>query len=447
MRPAKAVDSGAASSAGRATRRGFLRGLAALSAGSLLTAPGLRRAEASLRALEQAAQLPDAEFWARVRAEFMLPDQPAYLNSGTITPVPKPVFYTLVERYRALATDPGAEDDRQPLLAEEVRRKAAAFLTVDADEVALTRSTTEGMNCIAAGLDLKAGDEVLTTFHEHPSGLEPWKLKAKRFGIVVKELRFPVPAEKPGQIVDVFREAITTRTRVFSFSHITYLTGAVLPVKALAALARSRDILSVVDGAHALGMIRLDLHDLGVDYYATSAHKWLAAPTGTGLLYLRRQAQGRVWPASAAEGWDNPTAGARRFDRFSQRAWPLVLALGAALEFQDRIGRDRIESRIRALAARLRRQLQAVDGLTIHTPAAAGLHAGLTSFSLDRFKNHEIGATLLRRHQVRVRSLGGGLNLLRVSTHCHNTEDQITRLVAGLKDVRKQGVLKGQAPE
>jgi len=426
-------------------RRNFMRRLTgnlALAAAMAETA-GVR-ARAAMRRVEQAAagSTSDAEFWARVRGEFLLDPHVAYLNNGTLGPTPKPVLYTLIERYQRLAAETGSENSRESQLAEDVRKKAAAFIGADVDEIALTRNTTEGMNFIANGLDLKAGDEVILTFHEHPGGLQPWRLKAKRHGVVLKEVTFPLPLPDPAAMMNLLEDALTPRTRVISVSHTTYQTGTMMPVKQIAALARSRGILTVIDAAHPLGQMQLSMHDLGADYYSMSPHKWLDAPTGTGLLYMRRESQDRVWPTVVTTGWDDPKRGASRFDRLSQRAWPLVLAVGAALDFQSAIGRDRIERRVRMLHARLRDKVAALPGVKIHTSPHPELCCALLGFSLPALKNQDVVDTLLHRHGIYIRTIDYNLNAVRVSTHHYNTEDQVDRLIEGLQDILKNGVMK-----
>ena len=433
------------------SRRLFLRAFAAGSAGAL-AAGGVREAAAApgaggvgaIRAA-QADAVPDAEFWATVRREFLISDELAYLNSGTLGPMPKPVYYAVVDSYRALAADPGRENTRHNAAQGDVRAKLAAFVNADPTEIALTRNTTEGMSFIANGLDLAAGDEVLVSFHEHPGGLQPWKLKAKRQGVVVKELPFPIPTPDPSGIVTRFADAITPRTKVISVSHVTFPTGCMLPVRELAALARSRGILTVVDGAHAIGMLRLDMHDLGVDFYASSPYKWLGAPVGTGFLYLRRESQERVWPTVATTGWDDEEAGARRYDRLSQRAGPLLMATGAALDFQSAIGPDRIEQRVRALAGMLRTRLAEIPQVTVHTSTHPVLGCGITGFALEGFDRREIVDTLWRRHHVWVRHTDFDLNTVRVSTHHYNTEGQVARVVDGVRDILANGVAPAES--
>ncbi len=424
------------------SRRQFLGTLAAGSAAALL-AGGASRAEAraSIASIEEARTeaAPEEEFWAQVRGEFLISEELAYMNSGTLGPMPKPVFYAVVDGYRALAADPGRENARQVTAQDDLREKLAAFVNAAPGEVALTRNTTEGMSFIANGLDLKAGDQVLCSFHEHPGGLEPWKIKAKRHGVVVRELPFPVPASDPAEILNRFEDAINPRTRVISVSHVTFPTGCMLPVRELAALARPRGILTLVDGAHAIGMMDLDMQALGADFYASSPYKWAGAPVGTGFLYMRRESQDRVWPTVASTGWDEEETGAMRYDRLSQRAGPLLLATIAALEFQNAIGRGRIEQRVRALATRLRERLREIPGVTLYASDRPELCCGLTGFTLEGHDRIEVVDTLWRRNRVWVRETDYGLNTVRASTHHYNTEEQVDRLVEGIHQILKEG--------
>ncbi len=428
------------------SRRLFLRAAAAATAGAAVgrpLAPDAARAGIAAVAAAQDGDLSEADFWARVRGEFLTSEELAYMNSGSLGPLPKPVYYTLVDGYRGLAADPGRENARHVAAQTELREKFAAFVHADPAEIALTRNTTEGMSFIANGLDLTAGDEVLCSFHEHPGGLEPWKLLARRRGIVVRELPFPVPTPDPADIAGRFEEAITPRTKVISVSHVTFPTGCMLPVKALAALAAPRGILTAVDGAHAIGMLTLDMHDLGIDFYASSPYKWLGAPVGTGFLYVRQQSQARLWPTVANTGWDEAERAAARYDRLGQRAGPLLMATSAALDFQSTIGRQRIESRVRALARRLRERLAEIPQVRVHTSVHTQLACGLTGFALEGFDRREVVDTLWRRHHIWVRHTDLGLNTVRVSTHHYNTEAQVDRLAEALRDILANGVLPG----
>ena len=426
------------------SRRLFLRaitaGSAGLAAGWPVPAGAARTGIAGIEAAQNDAE-SESDFWTRVRSEFLTSDELAYMNSGSLGPMPRPVYYALVDGYRGLASDPGRENARHVAAQADLRAKLAAFVHADPAEIALTRNTTEGMSFVANGLDLEAGDEVLCSFHEHPGGLEPWKLLARRRGVVVRELPFPIPTPDPADIVGRFEDAITPRTKVISVSHVTFPTGCMLPVRALAALARPRGILTVVDGAHGIGMLALDVHDLGVDCYASSPYKWMGAPVGTGFLYLRGELQDQLWPTVANTGWDDPERGAARYDRLGQRAGPLLMATSAALDFQNAIGRERIEQRIRALAGRLRERLAEIPQVRVHTSAHPLLACGLTGFALEGFDRREVVDTLWRRHHIWVRHTDLDLNTVRVSTHHYNTEAQVDRLGEALRDILANGVL------
>src|SRR5260370_8948226 len=189
---------------------------------------------------------------------------------------------------------------------------------------------------------MKPGDEVLMTDQEHPGGEQPWNLRAKRYGIVVKKIMLPKPVPNAAAVLNLFNDAITPRTRVLFFSHITTVTGVVLPAKELCALPRSKGIISAVAGAHVTGMMRLNLHELGCDLYSSSPHKWLQATKGSGFLYLREEMIDRLWNTIATEGWDDPKLRAERFQRIGSSNVPALWGLRAAIDIANHIRIDRI---------------------------------------------------------------------------------------------------------
>ena len=266
----------------------------------------------------------DGGYWARIRSQFMMPEGFAYLNTGTLGPTPKPVYDAMVEYWRLMAVNPHENSNMLQERQEAIRVKAAQFVGASPDEIALTRNTTEGLVTAIKGLDLKQGDQILYSFHEHSSNLQPWKLQAKRYGFELTEVPFPTPPKNPDEILNKFNDAITPRTRVITVAHCTTVTGCLTPVKELTKLARSKGILCLVDGAHTLGMIQYNLHELDVDTYASPAHKWLAAPAGSGLLYVRAGLIDKIWPNIVTQSWYQDK-GARKYDRLSRRPWPSVI--------------------------------------------------------------------------------------------------------------------------
>ena len=236
----------------------------------------------------------DDPAWAHVRAAFDLEAGTAYMNNAGLGVPPGSVARAVADGYRAVSREPRrATGELRELIARRVRPDLAAFLGADADELSLTRNATEALHLSAAGFDLRPGDEVVFTTQEHPAGRRPWQLRAARDGIVTREVFIPSPLPGPDQVVEAFEAAFTPRTRVVAFCHVTR-GGHLYPVRRLAALARDRDILSHVDGAQAVGMFPLDLHDLGCDTYSASLHKWFLGPMGTGFLYVRATARDRV---------------------------------------------------------------------------------------------------------------------------------------------------------
>src|ERR1700740_1402198 len=195
------------------------------------------------------------------------------------------------------------------------------------------------------------------TDQEHPGGEQPWNLRAKRYGIVVTKVKLPVPVPSAAAVLNLFNDAITPRTRVMFFSHITTATGVVLPAKELSALARSKGILSAIDGAHVTGMMKLNLHDIGCDMYSSSPHKWLMAPKGTGFLYVRDEVIDRLWNPIVTAGWDEPKLRAERFQRIGSSNVPSLLGLRAAIQLANQIGLQRIERRHRLMADLLLKEM------------------------------------------------------------------------------------------
>src|SRR6202163_3090057 len=277
-------------------RRGFLSSFA----GAAAVGAALNFGGELLAQLAQApGQLPDRGlyasneemYWTELRKQFLIPEDEVYLNNGTVGSSPAPVLRAIFAGYNETEKMAQVDPEDYPIWGyaawNDFRDPLAAFVGCKRDEIALLRNATEANSYIANGVDLKAGDEVLLTDQEHPGGEHPWDLRAKRYGIVVKKIALPKPVPDAATVLHLFNGAITPRTRVLFFSHIPTATGVVLPAKELCALARSKGILSAVDGAHVVGMIGLKVGEPGGDMYSASPHKWLQAPKGSGFLYVR----------------------------------------------------------------------------------------------------------------------------------------------------------------
>ena len=326
---------------------------------------------------------PD-RYWAELRRQWLLAADRINLNCGSVGCTPQPVLRAMIdhllsaEEFRE-APYPwfGYEENTR---LRELRDALAAFLRVKRDELAIVRNATEANNAVCNGLDLKSGDEALLTDQEHPGGRCCWEQKAARFGIALNYVPLPKPPATKEQIVELFARAITPRTRIMVFSHITTVTGLILPVKEICALGRSRGILTHVDGAHAIGQIPLDLRDLGCDFYTTSPHKWLMSPKGTGTLYIREELLERLWVNIASNEWRNYAMKAYRFSNLGTSNLSVMVGLKAALDFFQAIGPERIYGRMHQLATRVRDRVAAHPQLRVVNASKDEFFGGLVSF-------------------------------------------------------------------
>ncbi|HEX6738542.1 MAG TPA: aminotransferase class V-fold PLP-dependent enzyme, partial [Vicinamibacteria bacterium] len=285
------------------------------------------------------------------------------------------------------------------------------------------------------GLDLAAGDEVVSTDQEHVGGICPWRLRAKRHGVVVKELPLlPALAGGPEAVVKLFADAFTPRTRVLVASHVTSSLGIRLPVRELSALARERGALSVIDGAQTVGQFRVDVKELGCDAYVASPHKWLLAPKGTGFLYLRRATQERVWTTLASTFFDDREQGSFRFMQYGTGSIPLVEGLMAALRFVNGLGLERIERWDAALTRQLREGLARIPAVRLSSAADPRLASALTTFRVQGVSALALQDALWAR-RVRVRSQGDEKGV-RLSAHIYMTPadiDTVLQVVGSLR--------------
>ncbi len=377
-------------------------------------------------------------YWAELRKQFLIPPDMVYLNNGTVGSSPAPVLRAIFQGYEEAERLTQKDPEDYPIWGyaawNDFRDPLAAFVGCTRDEIALLRNATEANSYMANGVDLKAGDEVLMTDQEHPGGELPWQLRAKRYGIVVKKVTLSRPVENPAQVLNLFSDAITPRTRVLFFSHISTVTGVVLPAKELCALARSKGILSAVDGAHVPGMMKLNLHDLGCDLYSSSPHKWLQAPKGTGFLYLRDEVIDRIWGTIATEGWNDTKIRAERFQRIGSSNVPVLWGLRASIELANTIGMDRIERRHRKMADYMLAEMQK-RGVVSWTSPDPALRCGIVTVNVPPVPRMELENWLWSTHKIRIR--GGEPNKLRLSTPYYVQKQDVDRFLEKFDEFKK----------
>ena len=424
------------------SRRDFMRGVGVTFAGIATAKSAVAKALQELGTPSEDWRF-DGGYWAKVREQFVMPEGFAYMNTGRLGSTPKPVLDALLQYWRLMAENPSENSSVFEKRQEDIRVKAAKFVGASPDEIAIVRNTTEGLVTVINGLDLKQGDEILHSFHEHSSNVQPWKLKGSRDGVVLKEVPIPTPPENPDDILNLFNDAITSRTRVITTAHSTTVTGTIMPVKQLAAMCRDKNILCLIDGAHSLGHFEFDLHDLGVDTHASSCHKWLCSPAGTGLLYVREELIDRIWPNIVTQSW-YLDKGARKYDRLSRRPWPQVAVLEDAIDFHMAIGKARIERRMRGLGSYLREKAAAIPRVKVYTGNDPRLSCAVTTLGIDGIDGQTVHDYIRERYDVYVspRTRGpvypadpAGFNGIRVSTAYYNTFEQVDRVLAGLREL------------
>jgi len=429
----------------RVTRRVFLGGSISAAVGGLAAAtlPHALRAEeidpqTPLRGLEW-PQAPDEEFWWELRKQFNIQDHLTFMNTGTFGPPPRVVLEEHAKIERELAEDPRNNYRSDEL--QDNKEVFARFFGANPEEIAYMRSTTEGMNNFANGIDFREGDEVLMNTHEHPGGYGAYKAAEHYMGIKVNEIEIPIVPESVDQVVDLYESAITPRTRVLVVSHMTYITGLLTPVKELSEMAHRHNLLISVDGAHPPGMLSLDFHDMGCDHYAAAGQKWLLAGTGTALAYFKQDSQDLIHPLMGADGHEEDGVwvmheDAGRYERCGQRNIPAALGMRTAVEFQERIGRANVEARVQQLATRFKEGLSEIPGVVLQTPMDPAMSGGLTHFSVTGVPAENVRDGIYDMSRIHIRtSSRGDVTGCRASTHIYNMPEEVDELLSCIRHI------------
>jgi len=377
--------------------------------------------------------------WQQIRSQYMVPKDIVYLNNGSFGPAPRVVFEALVGYMRQLEENPNVFGDQYSRLVKEVKPKLAAFVGSRSDYTAIVVNLTYGMNVLSRGLrTLQPGDEILATNQEYGAVNNMWDFSARQHGWIVRRVNIPVPPENPEQILRIIEEGITPSTRVIYASHITTTTGLVLPVKQISALAHSRGILSVIDGAHAPGMIEMDIGDIGCDFYAGNCHKWLGAPKGTAFIAMNPRSWDKLDPYLVGWGWNTEKTETfeGNFENPGVHNTALPNAIGEAVDFQLAIGKNAIETRGRELAEYGKNLFTSLRGVKLLTPRAPAMCGSMAAYSLPPLEDDQ---KMTRELQARKIVVPAGANnaggRMRVSTHIYNSKEDLHLLAQALREI------------
>ena len=427
------------------SRRNFLsQFIAAGAAGAALRddwATLLDRAliQSDHRTAEEVA--PDEDYWAEIQRAFTVDRTIINLNNGGVSPSPR-VVQEAMQRYLALSNEAPAHtmwNILEPHI-ESVRRQLAASFGCDPEEMAITRNASEALEIVQLGMDLKAGDEVLTTTQDYPRMLATWDQRARREGIMIKQIRFPVPPPNLAYLAAMFDDAITPRTKVIHVCHITNLTGQIFPVREIVRMARARNIEVIVDGAHAYAQFPFKLQDLDCDYYGTSLHKWLLAPHGTGFLYVRKSKIEKVWPLMAAPKEMN--ANIRKFEEIGTHPAANHNAIAEALAFHEGIGGERKAARLRFLRDRWMNRLEGQRGIKLLTSRDPQMSCGLATFAIGDHDPNKVVEHLWKTRRILVTPIvHAEFKGIRVTPNVYTTLKEVDTFAESVEEIVRGGVV------
>jgi len=428
-----------------ATRRSFLSALA----GSAATLPvfreqaiaRVRNAAAMAGSAAPEALAEDEAYWTEIQRAFDVDRTMINLNNGGCSPAPTHVLEQMIRDLKFSNELPVDHMWRvlEPRI-ESVRRDLARDFGCDIEEMAITRNASEANEVMIFGLDLKRGDEVIVSNQNYGRMITAWKQRERRDGIVLKQVSFKVPPPSQQYLVDQFKAAITPRTRVIEVTHITNLTGQIMPVRELVELARPLGIEVFVDGAHAYAHFPFKRDDLGCDYYGTSLHKWLLVPIGAGFLYVRKEKQRALWPLmAAAESQDNDI---RKYEEIGTHPAANHNAISAALAFHRAIGADRKIARLRWLRDRWAKRLKAEsDRVQVLTPLDSPYSGGIGLFAVTGMDMGKLNGWLWEKHRI-VNTLINHPEFsgLRITPNVYTTPDEVDVFADKVLEAIRKGV-------
>lgn len=379
----------------------------------------------------------DEDFWATVQQAFTVDRSLINLNNGGVSPSPEFVQAAMKKHLDFSNQAPVYNMWRilEPR-REGVRQRIARMFGVDTEEIALTRNASESLQICQLGIDLKKGDEVLTTDQDYPRMITTFQQRERREGIKLNQFSIPVPAENDDEIVSLFEQNITPKTKLILMSHIVNISGQILPVKKVVQMARTKGIPVIVDGAHAFAHFTFKQEDLDCDYYTTSLHKWLFAPHGTGMLYVRKNKIKDLWPMMAAP--ETMDENIRKFEEIGTHPAANYLAIGEALTFHEGIGSDRKEARLKYLNDYWIDQLIDNDRVVLHTSRNPKYACAIATVELKGIAPNDLNAALWRDYRIITTPINHDqFKGIRVTPNVYTTLEELDRFVDALKDQLK----------
>jgi len=423
-------------------RRTFVKQLTALagaySASSLFNmahAADFQAAAKRVAHLTDAEIATDEDYWATIQQGYTVNSNIIILNNGGVSPAPLVVQQALA-RYNDLANQGPSyymnrvlDQGREPL-----REKLALLAGALPDEIAINRNATEALNTVIYGLDLKAGDEVIGTKQDYPNMIQAYRQRAMREGVVYKQISFDFPIENDEQIVKGFADAITPKTKLIHVTHIINWIGQILPVQKICRMAHSRGIEVIVDGAHSFGLLDFKIPELECDYFGTSLHKFLSAPVGSGMLWIKKEKIEKVWPLLCN---DKPhSTDIRKFETLGTRSFPIEQAIGEAVNFHNAIGSRRKQERIHYLKNYWASRAAEIPKVKIHTSLNPQYSCAICGVTVDGMTPAELDSALFTRYKIHtVGIVWENISCVRVTPHVYTKIADMDKLVKALTEI------------
>jgi selenocysteine lyase/cysteine desulfurase len=414
-----------------------LTGLAFLSSINKSFAGNFEKQLNAIENMSPEASAENEDFWGWVKESFTVSPNMINLNNGGVSPQPKVVQDAHIRYYQYSNEAPSFYMWRILDAGREgLRNKLADLGGVSAEEIAINRNATEGLNTIIFGLNLKAGDEVVLSKYDYPNMVNAWKQREKRDGIKLNWIEIPQPCEDEKQIVELFKKAITPKTKIVHITHLINWTGNILPAKAIADMAHSKGCEVIVDAAHSFGHIDFKIEDTGADYFATSLHKWMNAPFGSGMLYIKKEKIKNVWALLSAPEPDGTDI--RKFENLGTRSFASEMAIGAAVDFHNVIGSKRKEERLRYLKNYWAEKTKDIPGAKLFTSLKPEFSCALGCWGIEGVKANEIDTFLYEKHKVHVVSIiHEKVNGVRITPGIYTSTKDLDFLINGLNSFAK----------
>ena len=423
-------------------RRKFLQQLAlsagAFSASSLFNksfAADFQLAEKKLNGMPPEQAAADEDYWSVIQQAYTVNPNIINLNNGGVSPSPR-IVQEAVDRFNILSNEGPSyymwrilDQGREPL-----REKLAALAGCSPEEIAINRNSTEALNTVIYGLNLKAGDEVIGTKQDYPNMINAWKQRGQREGIVYKQISFDFPIENDDSIVAEYAAAITPKTKIIHVTHMINWVGQIMPVKKIAQMAHAHGIEVLCDSAHAFGLLDFKIPDLECDYFGTSLHKFLSAPIGTGMLWIKKEHIEKIWPLVCN---DHPnSADIRKFETLGTRSFPIEQGIGEALNFHNAIVPKRKEERIRFLKNYWAEKVQNIPGVSFSTSLKPAYSCAICGVSVKGYTPGELDSMLFNKHKIHtVGIVWENISCVRVTPHVYTTLQDLDTLVNAIGEI------------